>query len=95
MGHSSKCGEKSLVFRPLFFQRERSECTRNGCFAFTLMRDKGNIWKENKFIFGGRGAGVTPVFHYPCSQRIYLKRVAGVALCAIPTLDTPRGEACF
>ena len=25
MGHSSKCGEKSLVFRPLFFQRERSE----------------------------------------------------------------------
>ena len=38
-------------------------------------------------------AGVTPVFHYPCSQRIYLKWVAGVALCAIPTLDTPRGEA--
>ena len=37
--------------------------------------------------------GVTPVFHYPCSQRIYLKWVAGVALCAIPTLDTPRGEA--
>ena len=26
---------------------------------------------------------------------VYLKWVAGVALCAIPTLDTPRFEACL
>ena len=82
--------------------------TRNGWFAFTLMREK--IFNEKNGLSSGRRrnarssftllqmslssvAGVTPVFHYPCSQRIYLKWVAGVALCAIPTLDTPRGEA--
>ena len=36
-----------------------------------------------------------PFSIYFDKERVYLKWVAGVALCAIPTLDTPRAEACF